>query len=283
MLHEMLKYLVSKGHSAEVISKSDYEFEGVRVIKDEWEQTKKAIERCDLVISHLKQGGRAVNICEFYKKKLVYIAHNTNKFDIINRKQNINVIYNSEYVKSEMRYNVPSIVIHPPVDVKRYKTKKGKKITLINLFERKGVKFFNEIVKLMPDYEFLGVEGGYGQQEKIARPNITYMANTPKAKEIYSQTRILLMPSMYESYGRTAVEAMCSGIPVIAALTPGLEKCLGEAGIFCPLEVQTWVDIIRRLDNKDEYESASAKCMERSKEIEKNTIKELESLEKFLS
>ena len=135
----------------------------------------------------------------------------------------------------------------------------------------------------MPDRDFLGVEGGYGKQEKEAIKNISYMDNTPDMKKVYSQTRILLMPSLYESYGRTAVEALVSGIPVIAAPTPGLKESLGDAGIFCDAEKpEQWVEAIKKLDDPEVYKAQSKKCTERFKAIEAEKEKELKGFEDFL-
>jgi len=179
-----------------------------------------------------------------------------------------------------MKYPNPSIVVRPHVDVKRYKVKRGDNITLINLFERKGGKFFHELARMMPERKFLGVEGGYGKQEKETLKNVSYMKNTPDAKKIYSQTRILLMPSMYESYGRTGIEAMSSGIPVIACETPGLRESLGDVGIFCD-KSKEWVEAIKRLDDPKVYDALSKKCIERAKELEKQTLKDLVEMESF--
>jgi glycosyltransferase involved in cell wall biosynthesis len=61
-------------------------------------------------------------------------------------------------------------------------------------------------------------------------------------------TRVLLMPSRYESYGRTAIEAAASGIPTIAHPTPGLREALGAAGIYANRDnPDDWVTAIRAL------------------------------------
>jgi glycosyltransferase involved in cell wall biosynthesis len=320
MLHEMLKFCVERGHGVEVrlpiSGLKPYNLEGVRVEKDTWEETKESVKTADIIISHLDRAGRSLNVCEFYKKPFIQVIHNSNYYGILASKHRelvnrfVYVVYNSEFTKVACKYPNPSCIVHPPVDSTRYRVgekkpakvkikgvktievqtikqedkpvKSGKKITLINLFERKGGLFFNDLIRLMPDYEFLGVEGGYGKQEKSNLPNVTYMENTPDARNIYSQTRILLMPSQYESYGRTGIEAFCSGIPVIATPTPGLLESLGDAGIFCSLESPLkWVEAIKKLDDEKYYSEVSKKCIERAKDIEINSEKELNDMVNF--
>lgn len=290
MLHEINKYLVDQGHTVDVLlpisGQKDYDFEGVMVHGDFYPSNRSYIKDADIIISHLDRAGKAINLCELYKKPFVFVVHNTNSFSILKYKPHIKsyVVYNSEYTKEKMKYPCPAVVVHPPVDGKRYKVnKRGSKLTLVNLFHRKGTLTFQQIARLMPDRDFLGVEGGYGKQEKPNIKNITYMDNTPDMKKVYSQTRILLMPSLYESYGRTAVEALASGIPVIASPTPGLKESLGDAGIFCdPEKPEMWVEAIRKLDDAEEYKAQSKKCSERFSEISKQTPSELRALEDFL-
>ena len=294
MLHEILKHLKEWGHQIEVllpISNIDaYEFEGIKVSQDVFYETKKKIQESDLMITHLDRTGKVLNYCEFYQKPFVQIVHNTNTYDIFNFKHKpvgqrfIYVVYNSNYTKNVLNYPNPGVVVHPPIDPKRYKVpRKGTKLTLINLFERKGGHFFHDLARLLPDYDFLGVEGGYGRQIKNGEmPNVEYMMNTPDARKIYSQTRILLMPSLYESYGRTGVEAMVSGIPVIASPTPGLKESLGDAGIYCNVESPlAWIEAIKELNDAEKYKKQAEKCIEHAKEVQKKTPVELDTMEHF--
>ena len=103
------------------------------------------------------------------------------------------------------------------------------------------------------------------------------------------------MPSDYESWGRTATEAMCSGIPVICSPTPGLlENCKdaayyvgtainnpepGEAQVDL-LSVDDWVKAIRLFDCEETYKKYSLLSHQRSAELDPE--KELEGLEQFL-
>jgi glycosyltransferase involved in cell wall biosynthesis len=122
----------------------------------------------------------------------------------------------------------------------------------------------------MPDVEFMGVEGGYDSQIKdTSIHNIKYVPNTPHIQELYEQTRILLVPSAEESWGRVAVEAMSSGIPVLANPTPGLREACGQAGIFVEREnIAQWVNEIRKLlTDKHYYKKTSDTCFRRAQEL----------------
>jgi glycosyltransferase involved in cell wall biosynthesis len=286
----MLLDLKRRGHEVSVsIPGGGPDFEGIPVSDDK--EIRRMVSECDVIFSHLKQGGRALNFAEYYGKAYVHLVHNTNYFDVVRVKNRdrgagrfVYVVYNSEYTKRTLNYPNPSTVLHPPVDMSRYRVKnKGIKITLLNLCENKGGLFFNELIKLMPDYQFLGVEGAYAKQEKTKYSNVTYLNNTPDIKKVYAQTRVLLMPSQKESYGRAAVEAMASGIPVIASPTEGLKESLGDAGIFCDLRSPLrWVEAIQKLDDDNYYKEQSKKCVARSKEIETATRYELDQFNNFL-
>lgn len=288
MLHTMLKYAVKNGADAEVLlpisDLKPYTFEGVRVDRDVFGEARDKLKECDIVISHLDRYGKASNMSEFYHKPLVIIVHNSHIYAGMNSRWDYKkyAIYNSHFTKGVVKYQRPSIIVHPPVTREDYKVKAGKLVTLINLFEPKGGAVLQQIATLLPETKFMGVRGGYGQQEIGSQKNIKYVDNTPEMKKIYSQTRILLMPSSYESYGRVAVEAMASGIPVIAHPTPGLKECLAEAGIFCDRkDPKSWAKEIKRLEDPAEYKKASELALKRSDEIDELTNTELKGMMNF--
>jgi glycosyltransferase involved in cell wall biosynthesis len=78
------------------------------------------------------------------------------------------------------------------------------------------------------------------------------------------------MPSKDETWGRTAVEAMSSGIPVIAAPTPGLKECCEDAALFVERDnIKEWVRLLRRLStDKAFYEECSNRGKARAKQLE---------------
>lgn len=146
---------------------------------------------------------------------------------------------------------------------------RGDCITLINANILKGVEVFVEIAKRCPDRKFLAVKPYYNivrVPENI--PNIEWIDVQDDIKEVLKRTRILLVPSAYESWGRVAFEAMYNGIPVIytkpadnfpgfnfkSGTTQGMKEWIGDAAIECDrTKVDEWVDAIQRLDDESVY------------------------------
>ena len=76
------------------------------------------------------------------------------------------------------------------------------------------------------------------------------------------------MPSMYESWGRTATEAMCSGIPIICTETGGLVENCGTAGIYAERTAEAYAKEIEKLDNEKLYLRKSKQSRIRSRELD---------------
>jgi glycosyltransferase involved in cell wall biosynthesis len=147
----------------------------------------------------------------------------------------------------------------------------GDSITLINANLNKGLVQFLDLAKRMPDRKFLGVLAYYGELGMpIAPSNVTWVPFDDDVRNILKRTRILLMPSSFESFGRVAVEAMLNGIPVLYALpggpppsTDGLHEWIQPAGIGCNRDiVQEWEEAVLRLDDPDTYAERSQQSKE---------------------
>jgi len=77
------------------------------------------------------------------------------------------------------------------------------------------------------------------------------------------------MPSAYESWGRTGIEAAASGIPTIAHPTPGLLESLGKSGTFVARDdIAGYVEAIRAFDDPQLYKAKSNAARARSRELE---------------
>jgi hypothetical protein len=151
----------------------------------------------------------------------------------------------------------------------------GDCITLVNANENKGVRQFIEMARAMPTRKFLAVKPYYG--EKVLPPapnNIEWVPFNDDIRVVLKRTRILVLPSYYESFARIAVEAMVNGIPVLyskpnpnsvypGGSTEGVADWIGDAGIACEREtVSEWVTEIARLDDQEAYTAQSQKVRE---------------------
>lgn len=188
------------------------------------------------------------------------------QFTVFNSKQM------SEQVKLE---DETSLVLFPPVNFREYMVEKEKHerkyVTLSNVNENKGGKLLVALAKACPELEFQGVLGGYYEQIRVKGiPNLRYVSHTDTIKDVYAKTWVQIMPSKEETWGRTAVEAMSSGIPVIVNPTPGLQECCGEAAIYCDRnDIDAWVVALRQLASDQEfYNRRSAAALERARALD---------------
>jgi len=180
-------------------------------------------------------------------------------------------------------------VCRPPVFAADYATTPGDCITLINLRPDettrdgvtlgKGAELFWELAKLLPDQKFLGVKGAYGEQLVYDLPNVQVLDHVPHdqmREKVYARTRVLLMPSSYESWGRTAVEAMASGIPTVHHPTSGLLEAVGDADIgrnragigIDRNQAGLWSEALRLLANERIYNGFRKAALRRSAELD---------------
>lgn len=197
------------------------------------------------------------------------------------------VVYNSHSQQRGIGHliDAPSTVLHPPVwrgDAVQ-QIHGDRNITLINTTDGKGAQTFYDLAAHMPLHNFLGVRGGHGQQiEPPDLPNLTIMPHGSYMKDIWDLTSVLLMPSVTESWGMVAVEAMHRGIPVIGSDIPGLSECLGwtadgrnvDGMLLVQLQDATfgpwaWAAVLRNV--LADWDTWSARALARSEELDPAT------------
>ena len=102
-------------------------------------------------------------------------------------------------------------------------------VTMINPCPLKGLDIFLEIAKEHHDIKFAAVPT-WGSDDQVvgelqAIPNVRILHPTDDIEDILSQTRILLVPSLWpETFGYVVPEAMLRGIPVLASNIGGLPE-----------------------------------------------------------
>ncbi len=136
----------------------------------------------------------------------------------------------------------PAMVLYPPVLRRDYATDGlGDCVTLIGSGVIKGVDTFINLARAIAEQQFLlvtddSIESGPSNIE--VHPKITDI------RSIYARTKLLLMPSTQESYGRVAVEAAMSGIPTIATDLAGIREATSGHAILLG-EEENWEQAVR--------------------------------------
>jgi glycosyltransferase involved in cell wall biosynthesis len=213
-----------------------------------------------------------------YRKQIMWLSRKTGK-------PFLEWVHTDNYVKAIKQWNDPQVegrhftifnskslrslrrdideryirIIRPAVDYRKYiverKTETAKYVTLSNVNDNKGGKLLIRLAKALPEIEFQGIIGGYREQiVDKSLPNLKYIQHTTQIKDVYANTWVLIMPSKEETWGRTAVEAMSSGIPVLVNPTPGLKECCENAALYCDRNnLTSWVEMLRRLKHDQEF------------------------------
>lgn len=265
MLHQIMVALAKAGCTVEVLVPNTrvmgkkHCLDGVTVVTGMAAKQKLGSVNANVIISHLLEAPRAKAIAATKKCKFVNIIHNDNASTLIDMASGADLfIFNTNWLQAAL--NKPGIVVHPPVFPEQHKTERGSRITLVNLIPEKGCELFYRLADALPNENFLAVQGGYGKQIVKSSPNILHQANTGDMKgDVWSKTSILIMPSVYESYGMVGIEAMASGIPVVAHPTPGLVESLGYAGTFVDRDdFSGWVKAISDIRQYPEIPRAKA-------------------------
>lgn len=293
-LHTILQWLVDNGHEAKVLTPcaSRPRFQGVQLYSDHRADHEALYSDCDVVLTHNDFTSVAVASAHRMRKPAVMLVHASwpaavagliRRSTRARRVVKLAVVYAADWIRDALDLPHESIVLHPPVWPAQYHVKnEGENVTLINCSEAKGGRLLPRIATALPRHRFLGVLGPYGTQITGSVPNLTYSPTASDVRRIYEQTRILLCPSESEGYGRVAVEAMCSGIPVIANPVPGLIEALGDAGLFADRnQPDEWVQHIEALANRGRYQLQAGRCLRRAHALNPQT--ELQAFERFLT
>lgn len=277
MLHQILLDLKSKGHDVRVLIPKPTElmYDGIRIGKSSDRSDLAYAKWADVIITHLAHTGEALELAKKSKKPLIHLVHNDyqlSQWNVVDQSTAVLAVANSEWVRESVPNSIPSIVVHPPTLPKTYEVETSREvITMINLdpVYKRGHMFW-QLAERFPNKQFVGVKGGWGHSAVHDKElsNVTIIENSPNIQEVYKKTRILIMPSLYESWGRVATEAACSGIPVIASPTPGLLESLSYSGVFAECDnVDEWAKAIEFLDNEENYNKHSSLVKQRSIEL----------------
>jgi glycosyltransferase involved in cell wall biosynthesis len=123
---------------------------------------------------------------------------------------------------------VPLFDEGPPPRLGRFE---NRLVTMVRPTVAKGVDLFLALADRFPRIDFAAVVtwGHGGEPRSLAalqrRPNVRLLPPVDDFGEILAQTRVLLVPSLFpENFPLVAVEAMASGVPVLASRVGGLPE-----------------------------------------------------------
>jgi glycosyltransferase involved in cell wall biosynthesis len=278
--HHLAKYLQSQGHEIRVLIRHNdripkqFTHEGIEVMQLPLGSIEGAFNWGDCFFTHLDQTRLTAIMGRKLNKHVFWMCHNTFPYEEPRLfPSTFHTIYNNEATAEKCGYTNKSFTLPPPVDFRHYavttKPESNEFITLVNLNENKGGKFLTELAKAMPHKRFLGVTGSYEEQYTKQPDNVEIWPQMSDIRPAYAQTRLLIVPSIYESWSMCATEAMCNGIPVIASPTFGLKLNVQDAGLYCePRDLKAWVKAIEMMDDPKTYDKYSKKAKKRAKELD---------------
>lgn len=290
-LYNLIKYLQTQGHEFRMVTGSQIQYNhgGIECYPqgdghDIFTNNNDNVQWCDVVLCQLMGTAWGYNKAIQHNKPIIWIAHNNSKSYAVRYAKECNVIYNSYQLRDDLEAtfgHFNSTVLHPVIT--QYYGGNGNKITLINCSQNKGGHILGQIAERLPQYEFIGVYGGYQDQVECHLPNITYLPNGADMADVYKQTKILIAPSEFESYSQCAAEALTAAIPVIAHATPGLKENLSYAGIFIDRnDIDKYVNQIVYLFNQQAYIRQSELSVIRATACKEMNNTELVNLNKWL-
>lgn len=295
--YETIKYLRARGHNISIYVKSHKvkSYDSFPIYKyDPLSKTcTDAIINVDLILYQMGSGYENMEIVKLRNKNTYIFVHMYNSYPwLLQQKVNfpIMIIYNSRSTQDTLPTLYNNMRMIPFVNTDEFKplrslTVQNNVVCLINCNFNKGGHILKEIANKMTNVQFIGVKGAYSDQiigENTQ--NLTYIDNKKDIKIILQKIGILIMPSKNETWGRTAVEAMASGIPVIHSEAGGLVECVGGAGILCYRDdLDSWCEAISRLTGDPAYrESLRQKGFKRIVEIEREQIRGRQELARMI-
>lgn len=314
--HEVAQYLVARGHevwylcSNEMLDKveePDFMQDGCRVIIERPGLDIKAhYDWADVVWSHLHTTRLSIDLCKATSRPLINCQHRPGQFPLyqVQPTEIDLVVYNSEWIKNQVekrRKGKNYCVLVPPFSRADFECSDENKefISHINCNEGKGVMLSRHYARDLPEYPFLFTMGTYFQQiiptgthkqfkhlgvplkEVDFPPNCTYQGVSDNVvRDIYSKTKILVLPSVIDTWGMVGLEAMSSGIPVVAHPDPGFLEAYSSAGLFVDRKKAIVMrDLLTKLMENDEfYQAQSLKCLARAKQVEEQSQQQLAEL-----
>jgi alpha-1,3-rhamnosyl/mannosyltransferase len=108
-------------------------------------------------------------------------------------------------------------------------------LTVATLEPRKNLGTLLDAYRRLDGRLALAVAGGagWGEQPALDAEGILRLGYTPpdELPRLYRGASVFVYPSLYEGFGMPVLEAMASGVPVVASSHPSLDEACGDAAL----------------------------------------------------
>lgn len=236
---------------------------------------------------YLKQPGFPLGLNWLARIGLRIFATPLKRWDKHAAKQPDYIITNSNYSKDNIQryYNREAVVIHPPVDVDRFKLKANppSRHGLVIAGRQTPYKRIDLAIKaskkLRVPLIVIGNGPDHKKLEKLAGRNVTFLTNTNDFAivEHFQSSLAFIFPNA-DDFGIVAVEALAAGTPVIAYKKGGVLDYIkdGKNGVFFEHQsVSSLVNAIEStLTKRFDYSKISESAEQFSSQRFKNEIKD---------
>lgn len=200
-------------------------------------------------------------------------------------------IYNTE--TAARQWGEPGgMVLHPPItSLPTNTSNSGDAYTLLSSLSNKGVEVVLDLAEKYPDKRFIivrspaepthGIENLEERASKLPNLELHPRVAPEEVYKYLKQTRILLAPSRYETYGMSAIEAAGYGIPCVHVDTPHVREGIGDAAVLVsPLSLKETANGIDLIESKYDLYSVNARA--RAEWIQDRQAKEFEKFSSFI-
>jgi glycosyltransferase involved in cell wall biosynthesis len=130
-------------------------------------------------------------------------------------------------------------------------------LTVATLEPRKNLDTLLDAYELLTGEVALAVAGaaGWGPQPRLDRPGVIRLGHVDddELARLYRGASVFVYPSRFEGFGIPVLEAMASGVPVVASDHPSLDEACGDAAVRAATEspeaiAAAIVEALRRRD-----------------------------------
>jgi hypothetical protein len=193
-------------------------------------------------------------------------------------------LYNTEAARKDW-HDPKGWLLHPPVGEPTIMPNgPHDALTVTSSLLNKGADRVLQLAARRPDQRFIIVESPahpthgdplfWEKAERLSNVEIWPRLHPDDMGDLWAQTCILLVPSRYETYGMSALEAAWHGIPSVHVNTPHVLEGIGTAARL--LQAMTVDELDRAVtDVEDQYEVWSEAAFNRVLEVAEREAAEL--------